>query len=106
VGFSLWWGESPREPCSPTIGSWCRSSTITLVTLAALNSKLSTINCLIITREYDRSDLKENGTIPFYRRFFDRINKIQKLQARIHSMPLLQLNSDFTFARKARGFED
>ena len=37
-----------------------------------LNSKLSTINCFIIfiTREYDTSDLKENGTIPFYRRFF------------------------------------
>jgi hypothetical protein len=46
------------------------------------NSKLSTINCLIITLEYDSSDLKENGTIPFYRRFFDRINKIQKLPAR------------------------
>ena len=32
-----------------------------------LNSKLSTINCFIIfiTREYDTSDLKENGTIPF-----------------------------------------
>jgi hypothetical protein len=40
-------------------------SSVTLVTLAALNSKLSTISCLIITREYDSSDLNENGTIPF-----------------------------------------
>jgi len=26
--------------------------------------------CFFITCEYDSSDLKENGTIPFYRRFF------------------------------------
>jgi hypothetical protein len=39
-----------------------------------------------ITREYDSSDLKENGTIPFSARFFDRINKNQKLQARIQSV--------------------
>jgi hypothetical protein len=29
-----------------------------------------------ITREYDSSGLKENGTIPFYRRFFDRITEL------------------------------
>jgi hypothetical protein len=34
-------------------------------TPCVLNSKLSTINWLLITREYARSDLKENGTIPF-----------------------------------------
>jgi hypothetical protein len=27
-------------------------------------------NCIFITREYDSSDLKENGTIPFYAIFF------------------------------------
>jgi hypothetical protein len=27
-------------------------------------------NCIFITREYDSFGLKENGTIPFYRRFF------------------------------------
>jgi hypothetical protein len=37
----------------PVIG-WCRSSTVTLGN-----------NCIFITREYDSSDLKENGTIPF-----------------------------------------
>ena len=35
-----------------------------------------------ITREFNGVALKENGTIPFYRRFFDGIIKIQKLQAR------------------------
>jgi hypothetical protein len=44
----------------PIIG-WCRSSTVTLGN-----------NCIFIPREYDSSDLKENGTIPFYRRFFQR----------------------------------
>ena len=28
-----------------------------------------------ITRDFNRGWGKENGTIPFYRRFFDRINK-------------------------------
>ena len=28
------------------------------------------VKYLFITREYDSSDLNENGTIPFYRRFF------------------------------------
>jgi hypothetical protein len=33
-------------------------------------------NCIFITREYDSFGLKENGTIPFYRRFFDRITSV------------------------------
>ena len=43
--------------------------------------------CIFITRDFNRGWGKENGTIPFYRRFFDRINKIiktQNEQARIH----------------------
>ena len=36
---------------------------------SALNSKLSTINCLIITRDFNRDSGKENGTIPFYATF-------------------------------------
>jgi hypothetical protein len=42
-----------------------------------------------ITRDFNRGSGKENGTIPFYRRFFDRINKIikiQNLQSRMHSV--------------------
>jgi hypothetical protein len=42
-----------------------------------------------ITRDFNRGSGKENGTIPFYRRFFDRINKIikiQNLQVRMHSV--------------------
>ena len=59
---------------------------------SALNSKLSTINCLIITPKYDSSDLKENGTIPFYRRFLKKvlIRKFRKL-TRITSITLVVL---------------
>jgi hypothetical protein len=42
-----------------------------------------------ITRDFNRGGGKENGTIPFYRRFFDRINKIieiQNLRACKHSV--------------------
>ena len=39
-----------------------------------------------ITRDFNGVGGKENGTIPFYRRFFDGIIKIQKLQARIYSV--------------------
>jgi hypothetical protein len=30
-------------------------------------------NFIFITREYDSSGLKENGTIPFYRRFLEKV---------------------------------
>ena len=33
-----------------------------------------------ITRDFNRGCGKENGTIPFYHRFFDRINTIIKMQ--------------------------
>ena len=35
-----------------------------------------------ITRDFSRLRGKENGTIPFYRRFFDKINKILKAEFR------------------------
>jgi hypothetical protein len=36
--------------------------------------------CFFITRDLNRGRGKENGTIPFYRRFFDGIIKIIKIQ--------------------------
>jgi hypothetical protein len=32
--------------------------------------------CFFITRDFNRGWGKENGTIPFYRRFFDRITSV------------------------------
>ena len=37
-----------------------------------------------ITRDFNRGWGKENGTIPFYRRFFDSINRIQNLREVVH----------------------
>ena len=52
--------------------------------------------------EYDSSDLKENGTIPFYRRFFlIELTKFRNYQRGIQVQPLFDPNSlllDFQFS--------
>ena len=62
----------------------------TLPPPSALNSKLSIINCFIITCEYDRSDLKENGTIPFYRRFLTELTKLSEFGSQLFLMEWLK----------------
>ena len=78
----------PSVTLDPIGGKWCHVSSIRWARFAPARGDDNN-NCIFITREYDSFGLKENGTIPFYRRFFDRINKIIKIQnlpARTHSV--------------------
>jgi hypothetical protein len=43
-----------------------------------------------IPREYDSSDLKENGTIPFYRRFLTELTKLSEFGSQLFLMEWLK----------------